>query len=113
MNEAAEEPAHRPISQDDIDVLLASAKAIQRLIRERDMLRSRVETLERELAHLGHQTRLILNNYRKITTEYMSHLQLIDSEVSHLFREPNESAEWSPVEQPTEAARPEFPPPAA
>ena len=114
MSEAAEKPAHRPISEQDIEVLLASANAIQRLIDERNALRSRVDTLERELARLGHQTRVIINNYRRLATEYISQFQLIDSEVSDLFREqPTESAEWSPAEQPAEAADPEFPPPAA
>jgi len=73
MSEAAERPAHRPISDQDIEVLLASANAIQRLIDERNTLRSRVDTLERELARLGHQTRLIVNNYRRLTTECISH----------------------------------------
>ena len=114
MSEAAEKPAHRPISDQDIEVLLASANAIQRLIDERNTLRSRVDTLERELARLGHQTRLIVNNYRRLTTECISQFQLIDSEVSDLLREPpTESAESSPAEQPAEAADPEFPPTAA
>jgi hypothetical protein len=113
MSEAAEKPAHRPISEQDIEVLLASANAIQRLIYERNALRTRVDTLERELARLGHQTKLIVNSYRRVATEYISQFQLIDSEVSNLFREPTESAEWSPAEQPAEAADPEFPPPAA
>jgi hypothetical protein len=113
MSEAAEKPAYRPISEHDIEVLLASANAIQRLIDERNVLRSRVDSLERELARLGHQTRLIVNNYRRLTTEYISQFQLIDSEVSNLFREPTELAESSPAEHPAEAADPEFPPPAA
>ena len=112
MSEAAEKPAYRPISEHDIEVLLASANAIQRLIDERNVLRSRVDSLERELARLGHQTRVIVNNYRRLATEYISQFQLIDSEVSNLFREPTESAE-SPAERPAEAADPEFPPPAA
>jgi hypothetical protein len=112
MSEAAEKPAHRPISDQDIEVLLASANAIQRLIDERNALRTRVDTLESELARLRHQTRLIVNNYRRLTTEYISQFQLIDSEVS-LFREPTESAKSSPADQPAEAADPEFPPTAA
>ena len=114
MSEAAEKPTPRPISEQDIEVLLASANAIQRLIDERKALRSRVDTLERELARLGHQTRVIVNNYRRLATEYISQFKLIDSQVSDLLREqPSESAEWSSAEQPAEAADPEFPPPAA
>lgn len=112
MNEATEKPDHRPISEQDIEVLLASANAIQRLIDERNTLRSRVDTLERELARLGQQTRVIVNNYRRLMMEYVSRFQLIDSEVSNLFREPPES--WkNPAAQAAEAADPEFPPPAA
>jgi hypothetical protein len=112
MSEAAEKPAYRPISEQDIEVLLASANAIQRLIDERNALRSRVDTLERELARLGEQTRVIVNNYRRLTTEYVSQFQLIDSEVRNLFREPTEAGE-KPADQPAEAADSEFPPPAA
>ena len=112
MSEAVERPAHQPISEHDIEVLLASANAIQRLIDERNVLRSRVDVLERELARVGHQARLILNNYRRLATEYISQLHLIDSEVDNLFREPAESAE-PPAERSVEAADPELRPPAA
>ena len=106
MNDAAEN--FRPISEHDIELLHASANAIQRLIHERNALRSRVDSLERELERLGHQTRLILDNYRQLTMEYTSKVQLIDSEVRNLFREPTAEGE-----RPVEAPADEFPSPAA
>ena len=106
MSDAAEK--HRPISEHDIELLHASANAIQRLIHERNALRSRVDSLERELERLSNQTRLILDNYRRLTMEYTSKAQLIDSEVQNLFPEP--AAE---DERPVEAPAGEFPPRAA
>ena len=75
MNEAVDRLAHQPISDRDIEVLLASANAIQRLIDERNALRSRVDILERELARLNHQAML----YRRLTREFISQVQLAES----------------------------------
>jgi hypothetical protein len=106
VSEAADTPAQiQPDSVEDIErLLLTSASAIQRVLAERDALRSRVDTLERELTLLRQQTTLIHHSYRSLTTEYITHFRLIDSAVSNLFREPAESAEASPAEQPAEAA---------
>ena len=104
MSDAAEKPAHRPISEHDIEVLLASANAIQRLIDERNALRNhvdmlerelaRVDMLERELARLRDQTTL----YRRLTGEFISQVQLVEG-----FREPENRREkfrqndcWNP-----------------
>ena len=90
MSDAAEKPAHRPISEHDIEVLLASANAIQRLIDERNALRNHVDMLERELARLRDQTTL----YRRLTGEFISQVQLVEG-----FREPAESAGEIPAEE--------------
>ena len=87
MSEAAEKPVHRPISEQDIEVLLASANAIQRLIDERNELRNQEDMLERELERLKDQTTL----YRRLTREFISQVQLVDG-----FREP---AGENPAEQ--------------
>jgi hypothetical protein len=105
MSEAAEKPAQNQPDQ-DIELLLASANAIQRLVAERNELRSCVDTLERELTLLRHQTTLTQDSYRRLTTEYVTQFQLIDSAVSNLFGEPTESAGASRAEQPAEAAAP-------
>jgi hypothetical protein len=89
MSDAAEKPAHLPISEHDIEVLLASANAIQRLIDERNALRNHVDLLERELVRLREQTTL----YRRLTREFMSQVQLVEG-----FREPAESEGEIPVE---------------
>jgi predicted nuclease with TOPRIM domain len=104
MSDAAEKPAHRPISEHDIEVLLASANAIQRLIDERNALRNHVDMLEdernalrnhvdmleRELARLRDQTTL----YRRLTGEFISQIQLVEG-----FRGPAESAGEIPAEE--------------
>jgi hypothetical protein len=94
----------QPDPNQDVELLLASANAIQRLVAERDALRSRVEILERELTGLRQQTTLVHDSYRTLTTEFVTQFQLIDRAVNDLFREPSESAEASPAEQPAEAA---------
>ncbi|SRR5436309_2936035 len=89
MSEAAE----KLDSDLDIElVLLASANAIQRLIAERNALRSRVDHLERELTRLRDQSTLVYDSYRRLTTEFVTQFQLIDSAIGDLFREPIESA---------------------
>jgi predicted nuclease with TOPRIM domain len=80
-------------SDPDIElVLLASANAIQRLVAERNALRSRVDNLERELTRLRDQSTLLHDCYRRLTTEFVTQFQLIDSAIGDLFREPIESA---------------------
>jgi hypothetical protein len=107
MNEAAEKPAR---IGEDIELLLASAGAIQRLVAERNELRSRVVTLERQL----HQITLVHDCYRRLTTEFVTQFQLVDSAVGDLLRGPIESAGARPAQQqPAEAEGLQFPPPVA
>ena len=111
MNEAAEKPSAQ-IGQLDSDqdielLLLASAGAIQRLVAERNELRSRVVTLERQL----HQITLVHDCYRRLTTEFVTQFQLVDSAVGDLLRGPIESAGARPAQQqPAEAEGFQFPP---
>ena len=104
MNEAAEEPSTQTGQLDaerDIElVLLASAGAIQRLVAERNALRSRADAQERELTRLRHHVTLIHDSYRRLTTEYVTQFQLIDSVVSNFVRE-------SPEPRDTRSAEPE------
>ena len=80
-------------SEQDIElVLLASAGAIQRLIAERNALRTRAENQERELTHLRRHVALIHDSYRRLTTEFVTQFQLIDSAVSNFVREPGKPA---------------------
>ena len=90
MSDAAENPAHRPISEHDIELLLASANAIQRLIDERNALRDHLDMVERELARLRDQTTL----YRRVAGEFISQVQLVEG-----FRGPAESAGEIPAEE--------------
>jgi len=109
MNEAAEKPARigELNFEQDIELLLASAGAIQRLVAERNELRSRVVTLERQL----HQITLVHDCYRRLTTEFVTQFQLVDSAVGDLLRGPIESAGARPAQQqPAEAEGFQFPP---
>lgn len=69
-------------------VLLASAGAIQRLIAERNTLRSRVEAQERDLTRLQRHVTLIHDSYRRLTAEFVTQFQLIDSAVSNFVGDP-------------------------
>ena len=83
----AEIRQHAP--EHDIElVLLASAGAIQRLIAERNALRTRVEAQEHELNRLQRHVTLIHDSYRRLTTEFVTQFQLIESAVSNFVREP-------------------------
>lgn len=76
-------------SEQDIElVLLASAGAIQRLIAERNTLRNRVEAQERELTRLQRHVTLIHDSYRRLTSEFVTQFQLIESAVSNFVRDP-------------------------
>jgi chromosome segregation ATPase len=110
----AEKPAQidRLDSIQDVErLLLEAANAIQRLMAERDALRHRVDALESELAHLRERTTLIHGSYRRLATEFNTQLQLLDSEVNNLFREPTQSPGGRPAEQQgAEAATSNSPP---
>jgi hypothetical protein len=94
INEAAEEPSTQTgqlASDQDIELLLlASAGAIQRLVAERNALRSRADAQERELTRLRRHATLIPDSYRRLTTEFITQFQLIDSAVSNVVGEPTE-----------------------
>jgi hypothetical protein len=98
--------AEKPVQIDQLDsvrdverLLLEAANAIQRLIAERDALRHRVDALESELAHLRERTTLIHDSYRRLATEFNTQLQLLDSGLSDLFREPAQSLGERSAEQ--------------
>ena len=90
MSETTGEASAQPAQdyEPDVELLLASAKAIQRLIAERHILRDRVVTLEHELRSLRSQALLVNDSYRNLTDEFVTQFKLIDSAVSNLFREP-------------------------
>jgi phage shock protein A len=103
----AEEPAgidQLDAIQDVERLLLEAANAIQRLIAERDALRRRVDTLESELARLRERTTLVHDSYRRLATEFVTQLQLLDSGGSDLLREPIRSTGVRPAEQQTAEA---------
>jgi hypothetical protein len=65
-------------------VILAQARALQQLIRERDALLKRIATQECELTEFRRQNSLIHDSYR-LTTEFVRHFQLYESAVTNLL----------------------------
>jgi hypothetical protein len=76
-----------PSIQDIERLLLQASTAIQRLISERDGLRRRVQTLENEVTSLGQRMKLVQDGYRRLATEFVSQLRLLDNGVGELFGE--------------------------
>jgi hypothetical protein len=91
MSDAARSPDSKlgslESTQDVELLLLAGANAIQRLISERNALRSRADAQERELTRLRHHVTLIHDSYRRLTSEYVTQFQLLESAVSNFVRE--------------------------
>ena len=88
----------------DVELLLASANAIQRLIAERMALRERVTILENELRSLRQQTTLFHDGYRKLTDEFVTQFKLIDNAVSNMIRGPV-GADTEPAQPTPDSAR--------
>jgi hypothetical protein len=84
--------------QDVERLLLEIANAIQRFITERNALRIRVDSLERELTRMRQQTTLIHDGYRRLSTEFVTQLQFLDNEVANI-REVSGSADTRAGEQ--------------
>jgi len=87
---SGEQPGQQSAEQDIELVLLASAGAIQRLIAERNELRSRAETQQSELSRLRRHVGLVHDSYRRLTTEFVSQFQLIDNAVNNFVNGPDQ-----------------------
>ena len=80
-------------SDQDERLALAAAAAINRLIVERNALRTRVVSQEQELRRLRRHFTLIRDSYRRLTSEFVTQLQHIDNAVGNVVQEPTGSAE--------------------
>jgi hypothetical protein len=78
------EATHQESDREVEIVILAQARAIQQLIRERDALLKRTVMLEGELTDFRRQNSLIHDSYR-LTTEFVRHFQLFESAVGNLI----------------------------
>ena len=68
------------IDEQDVErLILDAAGAARHLVAERDALRSRVDTLECEVILLRQRNTLI-HSYRRLATEFIAKVQLLDSE---------------------------------
>ena len=65
--------------EDTEQLALAAIEAIKSLIAERNALRGRANTQERELMRLRDQVNLIRNSYRRLANELVTQLELVDS----------------------------------
>jgi len=64
--------------EETMRLALAAADAIKRLVADRAALRSRLSAREAELARLRQHVDLIRNNYRKLASELVAQLEIVD-----------------------------------
>ena len=96
MSEAAQRP-NAQIGQlagdEDERLALAAVMAIQRLIADRNAVRSHAAAQERELTRLRRHIALIRDSYRRLTSEFVTQLQHIDSAAVNVVQAPSGPAE--------------------
>jgi hypothetical protein len=85
MSDASEKLNYDMDRAEDERLALAAADAIQRLIVERTALRDQAAAQNRELLGLYQQIALIRDSYRRLTLEFVTQLQHIDSVVAGVF----------------------------
>jgi hypothetical protein len=85
MSEAFENASCEIDLREDERLALAAAKAIQRLIAERNALREHAAAQNRELVRVYRQIKLIRDSYRRLTLEFVTQLQHIDRVVGDVF----------------------------
>lgn len=78
-------------SDGDEQLALAAAAAIQRLVAERNALRSHSDVQAQELTHLRRYVFLIRDSYRRLALEFVTQLQHIDSAASTVGKEPTKT----------------------
>jgi len=61
-----------------VQLALAAADAIQRLVADRKALRSRLSARDAELARLRQHVVLLRDNYRRLASELVSQLEIVD-----------------------------------
>lgn len=85
MSDASEKLNYDTDLAEDERLALAAANAIQRLIAERNALRDQAADQKRELLRVYRQVALIRDSYRRLTLEFVTQLQHIDSIVAGVF----------------------------
>lgn|SRR5512143_2746985 len=85
MSDASEKLNYDMDLEEDERLALAAANAIQRLIAERNALRHKAEAQNRELLRVYRQIALIRDSYRRLTLEFVTQLQHIDTVVAGVF----------------------------
>jgi hypothetical protein len=81
MSDVAPNAQADPVHSDEgtVQLALAAAEAIKRLVAERNALRSRLTSREHELTRLREHVALIRDSYRKLADDLITQLKLVDS----------------------------------
>jgi hypothetical protein len=89
---AQADPLHSDEETDQL--VLAAAEAIKRLIAERNALRSRLISREREVTRLRDHVTLIRDSYRRLANELITQLELVDNFDSEVAQETDGPTEF-------------------
>src|SRR5262249_1510038 len=97
-------PGHGLMSDDGTSALhsdeetaklaLAAADAIKRLVADRAALRNRLTAREAELAHLRQHVDLIRDNYRRLASELVTQLEVVDRLDHEVAKETDQVVEF-------------------
>ena len=91
---------NRQVTDSDIESwALSAVGAIERFIAERNALRERVRSQDRELSLLREHVSLMRNSYRRLANEFVTELEIVDNLVPettqlHERQKPTESSQF-------------------
>jgi len=78
-DETSNAPRHSVHSDEEmVELALAAAEAIKRLVAERTALRNLLAAREEEVARLREHIRMIRDSYRRLANELASQIELVD-----------------------------------
>ena len=92
---------NRQVTDSDIESwALRAVGAIERFIAERNTLRERVRAQDRELSLLREHVSLMRNSYRRLASEFVTQLEIVDNLVPETtqLHERQKSTESSPFD---------------
>ena len=98
-NKLHEQSSHQ-ISDSEIENwALTAVSVVERFITERNALRERVRSQDRELSLLRAHVRLMRNSYRRLANEFVTQLEIVDNLVAettqlHEGQKPTENCQF-------------------
>jgi hypothetical protein len=99
MSDAAQEFRGNADPDQDVRLALSAIAAIQRLVEERNALRSQLAAEERELARLRRSLSNIRETYRKLTCDFVRQMQNIDGMIGDIPRAADPANAAAPTAQ--------------